>query len=172
MRILGRQISNWWLLVLLPLLFVAAPVLLIGFFAANNLAGAILGPPAIWNRPNNTPSSEDIAGDYVEGKRELEFKMGEPTATLSLHLDGTMAVKGLPFDQYPGFCIISGEGRWRLTNDQVAKVSIDVSTAGAGNSCKPDDYSYIELAGRSKPYKLYWVVGDPDSGTGVWLVKK
>jgi hypothetical protein len=47
MRIRGKHISRWWLLLIAPALIVAFPALLMLFFMANNLAGAILGPPAI-----------------------------------------------------------------------------------------------------------------------------
>jgi len=30
----------------------------------------------------------------------------------------------------------------------------------------------LELAGHSQPYSLYLVIGDPDSGTGIWFKKR
>ena len=173
MKIFGRQISNWWLLLVAVILVVCSPLLLMGFFAANNLAGAIIGPPAIWNRTGHTPPRNDVVGDYVESERRLGSDIKGPPATLSLHADGTMVVKGLPFDEYPGYCVWSGEGQWCLVDDDCANVDLDVLTVGSDNTCShANGDSKIELAGHSQPYKLYWIVGDPDSGTGVWLVKK
>jgi hypothetical protein len=40
MRILGRSISAWWLLLLVPLCVLSLPVLVILFFAANNFAAS------------------------------------------------------------------------------------------------------------------------------------
>lgn len=173
MQFRGSHISNWWLLLPGVLIVICSPLLLIGFFSANNLAGAIIGPPAIWNRPSHLPPRKEVVGDYVESKRQLDREMGTQLAWLSLKADGTMAVYGLPVDQYPGYCILSGEGRWGLQGlDHLGNVDINVLTANAANTCKAGDYSDIELVGRSIPYKLYWIVGDPDSGTGVWLVRR
>jgi hypothetical protein len=171
MRILGRQISNWWLLVVLPLLFVAAPVLLIGFFAANNLAGAILGPPAIWNRPRNSPPREELVGTYMESGRREGQRSGGQRVSLLLSADGSMVVNNLPYEFYPSSCILSGKGTWSGPNgDQ--RIDLTVTSDQAPGSCSSGSYIGLELTGRSKPYGLYWVIGDPDSGTGVWLIRQ
>ena len=73
MRIMKRSISAWWLLFLVPVCILSLPVLLFLFFAANNLAGAIWGPPALWNRPWRSPapaaSLEDTASPNDAGAR-------------------------------------------------------------------------------------------------------
>jgi hypothetical protein len=43
MKILGRHISKWWLLVIPPVLVLGCPLLLMIVFMGNGLAGAILG---------------------------------------------------------------------------------------------------------------------------------
>jgi hypothetical protein len=170
MRMMGRELSRWWLLLLcVPF---ALPLLLGGLFLGNDLAGAIVGPPAIWHRPSHTPPLEDLIGDYVESERHLDSVMGTAVATLSLRADGTMSVRGIPVDEYPTYCILSGEGRWGLVNDGDAKVDLYLMSLADGGTCKLGQYGDFELGSRSKPFKLYWVVGDPDSGTGVWLVRK
>jgi hypothetical protein len=69
MRFFGRQVSKWWLLLLLPIATLGVLMLPFLFFAGNNLAGAIIGPPAIWNRPFEAPAHADLVGRYVETKR-------------------------------------------------------------------------------------------------------
>lgn len=172
MRIRGRQISNWWLVLAGGLLLIASPILLIGYFAANNLAGAIVGPPAMWNRTGHTPPRGDVVGEYVEGQRHLDQETRRAPATLALRADGTMSVSGLPFDAQAKTCIVSGSGSWGLVDDGSAKVALNLLTTSSHDSCQANIYTSIEMAGHSKPYKVYWVEGDPDSGTGVWLVKK
>ena len=98
MHLLGKQISKWWLALLVPLLLCSLPFLLILFFAANNLAGALLGPPAIWNRPWHTPSREDVVGSYIETERHWDHAETKSKATLVLKEHGAMLVSELPMD--------------------------------------------------------------------------
>src|ERR1700751_5087645 len=88
-------------------------MLLMGFFAANNLAGAILGPPAIWERPSTTPARRDIVGDYHETRRTVTGAQTDQ-AFFSLRDDGTMVVEGLPVEFYPKTCTLSGRGTWSV----------------------------------------------------------
>ncbi len=80
-----------------------------------------------------------------------------------------MNVHGLPMD-WPENCVLSGTGRWSGPTD--LQLRLILLSPAADNTCKLDDYPGIEVAGRSKPYRLYWVIGDPDSGTGVWLAHR
>jgi hypothetical protein len=138
------------------------------FFMGNNLAGAIFGPPAIWDRPWSTPIHEDLVGNYSESSRNLDREIGQAPATLTLGADGSMTVKNLPYEEAEAVCVLSGRGKWNGPNGS-GDVWLNVNSDGLTGSCGSDSYSFIELAGHSKPYTLYWVVGDPDSGTGVWL---
>jgi hypothetical protein len=165
MRIFGKQVSKWWLLAILPVLVVASPFLLILFFGANNLAGAIVGPPAIWNRPSTSPPRADLVGMYFESKRREDTPSYNPHSSVTLGADGTMEVDGLPSDS----CTLSGTGRWTGPDDEQR---IDLILVTSKGDCKPGSYSAFELSGHAKPYRLYWVIGDPDSGTGVWLDRK
>lgn len=168
MRICGRLLSKWWLLLLPPILIMTLPLLLMIFFMGNNLAGAIFGPPAIWNRPRHTPERADLVGNYLESERHLDTAIGHPPATLTLDADGSMSVTNLPFEFGETSCILSGRGTWSGP-DEAQQIQLTVSSNGSTGSCKSGFYPAFELAGHSKPYALYWVVGDPDSGTGVWL---
>ena len=170
MRILGRQSSNWWLLSIPPLLFVAAPALLMLFFLGNNLAGAVFGPPAIWNRTWHSPPRLDIVGEYSESERHLDHDNGRPPARLTLGADGSMIVNNLPFEFGTDSCILTGKGSWSGPNEE-QEIDLNVVSDGSPGSCASDSYSFLQLAGHSRPYRFYWVVGDPDSGTGIWFHK-
>jgi hypothetical protein len=171
MRVFGKQFSNWWLLLILPSLIICAPFLLILFFAANNFAGAIIGPPAIWNRTWNSPPRADLIGKYVESERHWDQPGPYSRVALELRADGSMSVSALPNDSITSTCILSGTGTWRGP-DADQKLDLVYTSDGAVGSCKSDSYPFLELAGHSKPYELYWVLGDPDSGTGIWLRKR
>jgi hypothetical protein len=168
MKIRGRQISNWWLLLFGALLLLASPLLLMGFFMSNNLAGAIFGPPAIWNRPSKPPSTGDIAGSYRESERHWQDHATTTRATLSLNSDGTMTVTNLPDSNGETGCILSGKGTWSEPDGE-SKVVLFIQQNDSVATCKTGGYGSFEIAGHSKPYSLYWVLGDPDSGEGVWL---
>jgi hypothetical protein len=169
MRILGRNLSNWWLLSIPPLLFFALPLLLMGSFVLNNLAGAIIGPPAIWSRAWSSPPRSDVVGRYLESERHLD-QAGPSLATLALEADGSMIVNNLPYEFGTSSCVLAGKGSWTRP-DQDQKISLELVSVGWPGSCASGSYTLLELAGHFKPYKLYWVVGDPDSGTGIWLHK-
>jgi hypothetical protein len=169
MQVFGKRISNWWLLSLPPILIVVFPALLMLFFMGNNLAGAIFGPPAIWNRPQHTPPRMDLVGRYSESGRHWDHPSTLPPASLTLNADGSMIVANLPFED-DTVCTLSGKGTWHGP-DEDQKIDLILTSDGSTGSCKSDSYSFFELSGRSKPYTLYWVLGDPDSGTGVWLKK-
>ena len=82
-----------------------------------------------------------------------------------------MNVSALPNDSIVKTCILSGSGKWDdLGGDQ--EVNLYVVTDGAPGSCESGSYGLMELVGHSKPYGLYWVLGDPDSGMGVWLKRQ
>ncbi|SRR5579875_1702989 len=170
MEIFGRKISIWWLLLVPPVLLLAMPASMMLFFMGNHLAGAIIGPPAIWNRPRHTPPRLDLVGNYSEVERHWDKPTTLSPAILTLSADGTMHVTNLPFESGDRVCILSGNGNWSGPDGE-QKMDLNLISDGSINSCESGSYSSIELAGRSKPYSLYWVLGDPDSGTGIWLKK-
>ena len=141
-----------------------------GFFMANNFAGAMFGPPAIWNRPWQIPPREDLVGNYMESERHLDDSSPPAAASLTLQADGSMAVANLPANFGASNCTLSGTGSWKGPDDVGIRLTV-VSDLNPG-SCQSGSYAGLELAGHSKPYHLYWIVGDPDSGTGVWFRKR
>jgi hypothetical protein len=172
MQILGRRISKWWLLLLLPLAVISSPLLLILFFAGNNLAGAILGPPAIWSRPIHTPLHLDLVGQYRESTRHVDQKASASKAILDLNADDSMSVTAIPYESFGNrTCVLSGRGRWGGP-DHDNKINLIYESDRTQGACESGSYPYLEVVGHAKPYGLYWVIGDPDSGTGVWLKTK
>jgi len=167
MRIFGKQRSKWWLLSI-PLAILLSPALLMLFFMGNNLAGAIFGPPAIWNRPTHPPSHTDVAGLYKESGRRSEQSAPYKPATLALNIDGSMTVTSLQTDTGFKTCILSGHGSWSGPDDNNV-LDLVVQSDGLPGSCESDQYAFMQIASRSRPYRLYWILGDPDSGTGIWL---
>jgi hypothetical protein len=159
------------MLLAVPILIFGAPVLLMGFFAANSLAGAILGPPALWERSSSTPPHQDIVGEYREISRRSEDHT-HGNASLILREDGTMVVDGLPYEFYPKTCTVSGTGRWTGPRGDDQQIHLVITSKDGPEVCASGEYPGLEVTGRSKPYGLYWVIGDPDSGTGVRLSHK
>jgi hypothetical protein len=151
------------MLLAVPILILAAPLLLMGFFAANNLAGAILGPPAIWERPSSIPAHLDIVGDYHETRRTAA-QAEVNRASLSLKDDRTMVVDELPYEFYPKTCTLSGTGRWSGPDGEDQQIYLVITSKERPGVYVPGEYAGLEITGRSKPYGLYWVIGDPDSG--------
>jgi hypothetical protein len=141
-----------------------------GFFMANNLAGAIFGPPAIWNRTWQTPPREDLEGNYVESERHLDDSGPSEAASLTLQADGSMTVANLPANFGSATCTLSGTGSWQGPDDE--GIRLTVVSDQHPSSCQSDSYAGLDLAGHSEPYRLYWIVGDPDSGTGIWFRKR
>lgn len=167
MQAFGKKFSNWWLLALIPFVVIALPMLLMGFFMANNFASAMFGPPAIWSRPWQVPPRKDLVGGYIESERHLDASSPAASASLTLRADGSITVTNLPADFGTSTCILSGQGHWEGPDDRGIRLDI-VSDQRAG-LCQSGSYAGLELAGHSKPYRLYWIVGDPDSGTGIWF---
>jgi hypothetical protein len=170
MQILRRRVSNWWLLLIPPVLLLASPALLMLFFMGNHLAGAVFGPPAIWNRPWHIPRRSDLTGRYSESERPLDHQSTLSGSSLTLNADGSMIVADLPVEFGQASCTVSGTGNW-TGPDEDQRIDLVLTAKGSFGACEAGRYSSLQLAGHSKPYSLYWILGDPDSGTGIWLKK-
>jgi hypothetical protein len=171
MRIGGKSFSNWWLLLLIPLFTVSGPLLLSLFFIGNHIAGVILGPPAIWNRPWQTPPPSDLVGRYTESERQWNETSPHSKAHLEFRADRTMIVSDLPSDDGENTCLLTGTGRWEGPDTERRLNLIFTPVREASGVCRAGAYFGFELAGHTKPYSLYWILGDPDSGTGVWFMR-
>jgi hypothetical protein len=136
-RIRGKSFSNWWLLALIPVLAVSLLLLPFLLFAGNGLAGVILGPPAIWNRPWQPPPRQDIVGSYIESERRWDKTIQHAKAQLELRADGTMIVNDLPSDFGDKTCILTGTGRWDGP-DTERRVNLTFSPAQESSDvCRP-----------------------------------
>ena len=111
----GSRSGGCWRLFLSHSL--ALPILLMGLLMANEFAGAMFGPPAIWNRPWQTPPRKDLVGNYMESERHLDDSSPPATASLSLQADGSMTVGNLPANFGTSTCILSGTGSWKVPDD-------------------------------------------------------
>ncbi len=171
MRFFGRNISRWWLIAAPPVLLMLLPGMLMLFFFGNNLAGAVFGPPAIWNRPWDSPQRADMFGTYLESRRNLdqavEFKH---PAVITLRDDGSMIVSDLPTQSELSGCTVSAKGFWGGPWGDT--IDIRFMPSQDKRACDRSEYWSIQIASRSKPYRLYMPVGDPDSGTGIWFEHK
>ena len=107
----------------------------------------------------------------MESERHWDQAKTGPDALLELHSDGSMKVSFLPDDSIGSSCVLSGTGTWSGPDGE-QKINLTVNSDGAQGSCESGSYSFLELVGHSKPYTLYWVLGDPDSGTGIWLKRQ
>ena len=112
MEVFGKRISKFWLFALVPVAIVAFPLFLMGLFMVNNLAGAVVGPPAIWNRTWHSPPRQTIVGNYAESERHLDDARPSTAASLSLNANGSVIVANLPTDFGPTTCTMSGTGTW------------------------------------------------------------
>jgi len=103
----------------------------------------------------------------MESERHLDETRPPTAASLTLQADGSMTVANLPAEFGTSTCTLYGTGRWAGPDDDGVRLTV-VSDQHLG-SCQSGSYAGLELAGHTKPYRLYWIVGDPDSGTGVWF---
>jgi hypothetical protein len=142
MQSFGKRISNWWLLALVPVAVVALPVLLMGFFMANNLAGALFGPPAIWNRTWHNPPRQNIVGSYSESERHLDDTSPSSAASLTLEANGSMAVANLPTDFGQITCTLSGAGSWSGPGVH-QEIDLTVVSDRRPGSCESGSYASL-----------------------------
>jgi hypothetical protein len=170
MRVFGRSISKWWLVACPAGAHLGLSRVADAVFMGNNLAGAVFGPPAIWNRTWNSPPRSDLLGTYQESERHLDQATGTPPARITLEADGSMTVFALPSQSELSSCTLSRRGFWGGAND--GKIDIRFPSSEDKSTCDTNSYWSLELAGHSKPYSLYMSVGDPDSGTGIWFRQK
>ena len=171
MQLISRNISKWWLLLFALVVLLGIPILLSGLIVGGHIVGGILGPPAIWERTRHSPQRIDLVGTYMEAERHWDHSKIGQNATLELRPNGSMSVHALPLDNGMHVCMLSGTGKWEgPRGDQ--ELDLDLISDGAPDSCKSGNYGSLELAGNARPYRLYWVLSDPDSGMGIWFKRQ
>jgi hypothetical protein len=174
MKILRWRLSNWWLLALVLIAIISVPLLLFGLIIGGHIVGGIVGPPAIWNRPLAQPSRTEIVGSYHEVERHWQDGLTGPPATMRFNEDGTMTLANLPQSDGIKNCMLSASGAWRIAADGDSEIDLTVLKTEGSTTCKLEGLPYgisgiLSIAGHWPPHSLYWVLGDPDSGEGIWF---
>jgi hypothetical protein len=150
------------------------PLLIAG--PAIFLASAGCGQPSPWFGAKEAdligtykPSSFD--GDAADIRYLNAGQLG-----ITLRTDHTAIISGFP--EFDGFgdevvCTLSGPARWKMSG---AGIILDIENfephlPRPQNPEKRQCYNHvgIDITGRFSPHKLYLVIGDPDSGTGIEL---
>ena len=130
------------------------------------LLAGVLGPPAIWERTGRSPPRADLVETYIEVERHRHNSKTGPNASLQLRACGSMSVHALPLNDGIHVYMLSGTGKWEgPRGDQ--ELDLDFISDGVTDSCKSANYGFLQLAGKFTSYGLYWVLSDPDSGTGI-----
>lgn len=148
-----------------------ASIAFLGILAASIWAGLSYS-----GRPIATA---DLVGTYVPDQRtraDLDERLHLFTANhkIELHGDGTFAMTDVPdfwqLTETPT-ALISATGTWSLRGRAVA---IEYTGATSIPSHDPPDYHYsasIDIVGFFAPYRLRFILGDPDSGYNATFAK-
>jgi hypothetical protein len=145
MKILRRRLSNWWLLVFVPIAIISVPLLLFGLIVGGHIVGGIVGPPSIWNRPSTPPARADLAGSYRESERHWQDHTTATPTTLTLNSDGTMTVANLPDSNGETQSILSGKGRWSGPDGNSGLV-LFIQQYDSAATCKTGGYGSFEIS--------------------------
>jgi hypothetical protein len=142
---------------------------------------AIFSYPPFWDYSKAKPKENDLVGSYRVLKlrlpSELKREAAEKEARITLNADHTAILADVP--EFDGFgqkleCRLSGSATWELDDMANDGLGWDVtfhyhSTSKVTNlNCKYEDFIFaILILSRHSPYRLYDIVGDPDSDTGI-----
>jgi hypothetical protein len=161
------------------------PLLLFGMLIGSRLLMIVAGPVNLWNTTWHTPPIAQIAGEYRVSKDSSELRLRLPHGhTMSdrsgFTLGADHSIEVTDVSAFDGFgeavsCTYRGTGTWRSAEgggDGVT-LSFDItvtplqSPPGEPASCAPTSVGPFYLLGHSAPYRMWYGVGDPDSGTGL-----
>jgi hypothetical protein len=119
------------------------------------------------------PKPSDLVGTYILSKESASFLAKHksypsiPVSSMQLRPDFSMSITNLADCADNGFGkssggFLSGEGKWWVKKDFIEwSLAINGSVA-----------PYVQIRGRSAPYRLAVVVGDPDSGETLQYVRQ
>jgi hypothetical protein len=122
-------------------------------------------------RPRAEPSKAELVGKYalteIPAARRSQTSTDGPAATVQLEADGSFEIDGLPScfadDRAPSKRLTGTiAGQWSVTQLQGEYVLELLVKSG------PLQHGWnlgVEIRGRAAPFELYFVVGDPDTGT-------
>ena len=170
--------KRWLLLLLIPVGIAAIPFLVFGMFIGTELLSMVAGPVNIFNTPRRAPSATEIAGYYRLSKKRDRAPTG---ATLSEHsgirlgADHRLEMTDVPSFADPGerpTCNYNGTGKCSFSDDGEARLDLNVDEStpprpGDLPSCGAAGLWLFEVLGHSRPYRIWYGIGDPDSEQGL-----
>jgi hypothetical protein len=170
--------KRWLLLLLIPVAIVAVPVLLFGMLIGTRLLSMVAGPVNIFNTPGHAPSAAEIAGYYRLSKDVNRAPRGgilSERAGFSLGSDHRLEMTEMP--AFDGFgeslnCDYNGTGSWSSSSDGDVQLYLSIETStpsrpGKQTSCGATGSGGFEVLGHSRPYRIWYWIGDPDSEQGL-----
>lgn len=179
----GKRKRWLWLLLIpgIPAAILCVLLLPFALMAGSQMMGALIGPVNVWNSTSKVPAEADVEGQYQLSKPEV-VNAGNSTVRIPgdsgfvLRANHELEVHDLP--KFDGFgsssgCAYNGTGRWSLDPNPAGVVlSLNITTvlpAGTGDlpSCGPEYFGAFSVLGHSKPYRFWYVIGDPDSDQGL-----
>jgi hypothetical protein len=174
--------KRWlWLIPGIPAGILLLLLLPIALIAGGNVAGSFFGPVNVWNRTTQIPPDADVAGvyRYSEGGsvNDPDFHVMVPdNSSFTLKPNHELVVHNLPkLDGFgkPTGCAYNGTGKWGIGgNGEGFSLNFDVTSALPANpgdlpSCTPEHFGAFDILGKSRPYRFWYVIGDPDTGEGI-----
>jgi len=142
--------------------------------------------PYPWDYSKQKPKDSDMVGTYKIFKLRLPLTatVSRKDAQIILRTDGTARLSNIPeFDLFGQrfVCNLSGSATWKLDD----KIDLGWGWSVAFQKYQPDatptarecDLRNSIIGGflvlsRHAPYRIYQIVGDPDSDTGVEFERK
>ena len=135
--------------------------------------------PPFWDYTKTRPKDAEIVGAYrilkLRLPSELSRSVRERNARITLNADHTAVLADVP--EFDGFgeklqCRLSGAATWRLDERWGWSIVFQNYHAASKPTTRDCDYENNSIWGivvlsRHPPYRLYAIVGDPDSDTGV-----
>lgn len=143
-----------------------------------------LSYPYPWDYSKKKPKESDMVGTYKIFKlRLLSTTSGiDKDARIVLRGDGTAMFFSVPEFDDSGqklICSLSGTAKWKLDDKinsgsgwSIAFQDYELTTRPIASECNPENPSRgILVLNRHAPHRLYKIVGDADSDTGVEFVR-
>lgn len=181
---MSLKTNKKWLWLLIP--GIPAAVLCVLFLPlalmmAGHLGGALFGPVNVWNSTDRMPSDTDVIGSY-DYSESGSVNDEDPRVTVpsdsgfTLGPNHDLEVQNLPkLDGFgrPTGCAYNDTGKWGIAgNGGGFSLSMNITAvlpANPGNlpSCDPEYFGDFEVLGKSRPYRFWYYIDDPDTGEGL-----
>jgi hypothetical protein len=178
-----RDRKRWlWLLLIpaIPAAIVCVVLLPLALIVGGHVVGALVGPVNVWNSTTHIPPDAEIEGHYQISKddsiniKNLNVEIPSDSA-FTLGPDHRLEVHNLPnFDQYGKAtgCVHNGTGKWDLYQSPSGvmfgmNITTVVPTKLGDPSCGPANFGSFAVLGRTRPYRFWYWIDDPDLGKGI-----